>query len=157
VITLQFVRGTDLGARLIRWFGGGPSYSHVDIVMPDGELLGARSDTVGDIPPGVRIRPAAYIQSEIFLRVSIPANADQERYFYAFLNEQIGKPYDKVSIFSFLTGRNWRDESAWFCSELAAAALEQAGLLKVPQLPVNKITPATLLVIVSSVYPQQRT
>jgi hypothetical protein len=46
MITLQFVRGEDLGAKLITWFGHGANFSHVDVVWPDGKLLGARSDRV---------------------------------------------------------------------------------------------------------------
>jgi hypothetical protein len=54
-IKLRFVRGLDFSSRVIAWFSAG-HLSHVDAVMPDGSLLGARSDVIKGIPTGVQIR-----------------------------------------------------------------------------------------------------
>jgi len=153
-VTLQFVQSDDLTGRLIEWFGGGPRYSHVDIVTPTGMLLGARSDAVGGQPPGVRVRPANYLSpTDRTLRISVPATSKQAAAFYDFLNAQVGKPYDKIGILGFLIGRAWRDTDAWFCSEMAAAALEAAGLVQPLAAPANKITPGGLVLVLSAIVP----
>lgn len=148
MIVLQFVRGTDAGADLIAWFSHG-GYSHVDAVLRDG-LLGARSDRLGGRPPGVQVRAPGYVQGCEVLRVEIecpPAMADT---FETFLRAQVGKPYDVEGIAGFIVGRDWRDDSAWFCSELVSAALERCSYFEhALSAPTNKITPADLLLAVS--------
>lgn len=44
--------------------------------------------------------------------------------------EQVPKPYDWLGAFglALAPGRNWQDETDWFCFELVAAALAKAGL-----------------------------
>lgn len=48
---------------------------------------------------------------------------------FDFLNKQIGKKYDlKGSIgLGLKPERDWEEDDAWFCYELAAAALKAAG------------------------------
>jgi hypothetical protein len=153
-VKLQFVQSDDLTGRLIEWFGGGPRYSHVDIVTPTGMLLGARSDAVGGQPPGVRVRPVNYLSpNDRTLCISIPATSQQAAAFYDFLNAQIGKPYDKLAIFAFIIGRDWRDTDAWICSELAAAALQAGGITQPLAVAANKITPGALIIALSALVP----
>lgn len=45
-----------------------------------------------------------------------------------WLDTQVGKPYDYRGLFGFIVGRSTEDPSAWYCFELAAAALRQGGL-----------------------------
>lgn len=151
MISLRFVSGgqSSLGSLLIEWYDHG-KYSHVDSVLPDGTLLGARNDVIGSVPAGVQIRPANYTGSEAFLVVNIPCEDTQEAVFYQFLKSQIGKPYDQTAIAAFVVGRNWSDPSAWFCSELCAAGLEHAGVVHSLSAPVNKIAPDDLLLVVSA-------
>jgi len=151
VIKLQFVRGGGFSSSLIAWFSAG-AFSHVDCVLPDGRLLGARSDACGGQPPGVRIRPAGYEAWKQRVVMSMaPKDSASEMKFYSFLNDQLGKPYDRIAIIGFATGRDWRDPQEWFCSELAAAALETAGLLPALYTPANKVTPAALALVISAV------
>lgn len=151
MISLLFSHGGDLGSRAIEWFGGGPKYSHVDAIMPDGKLLGSRSDEVGGAISGVWIRNADYLGDKPTLRVDLPCTLQQETLFYDFLEKQIGKRYDKLAIFSFATGRNWQDDDAWFCDELQAAALVSCGYFKFPLAsPANRITPGDLLLVLSA-------
>ena len=153
MIRLQFVAGTDVGAHLIQWFGGGPAFSHVDTVMPDGRLLGARSDVVGGAPAGVQIRDASYVGTEKVLQINIPATDRQTKIYYDFVQSQIGKDYDELGIVAFVAGRDWRDPSAWFCSELVATGLERAGVVLPLASPTNKITPPDLILILSAILP----
>jgi hypothetical protein len=147
-IKLRFVRGRDFPSEVISWFSAG-HLSHVDAVLPNGDLLGARSDIIKGIPTGVQVRPPGYEQVALAVVMEIPSTALQEVAFYRFLRSQIGKPYDRTAIWAFAFNRDWREEDAWFCSELVARALEMAGVLRPLYLTANKITPVMLAVVVS--------
>ncbi len=150
MIRLQFVLGFGLPSQAIAWFSSGP-FSHVDIVMPSGDLIGARSDWIGHVPPGVQRRPPFYEKWKERVLMTLPAtNKAQEAALYAFLNAQIGKPYDKTAIWGFAAGRDWREADSWFCSELGTACLEQAGICPVLYTPRNKVTPAALATVCSA-------
>ena len=83
--------------------------------------------------------------------MTFSATDGQADTFYSILQDQIGKPYDTTAIAAFVTGRNWRDPGSWFCSELACAALERAGIFPGELVsPANKVTPAALLLVCSA-------
>lgn len=131
-ITFQLVRGAGVTSRLIGWFGGG-YYSHIDVLTPKGELRGARSDWLMNIPPGVRDRPSPYEKWARQTRFTISVTDTQYEAFWAFSDAQVGKPYDERGLVNtFLFGRDWRDDGQWWCSELVAANLEVAGIIKLP-------------------------
>jgi uncharacterized protein YycO len=149
MIHLQFVLGTGLPSRGIAWFSAG-HFSHVDAILPDGSLLGARSDQIGLVPPGVQIRPPYYETWKERVVMTLPASSIYDSQFYAFLKLQLGKPYDKTAIWGFVSGRDWREEDSWFCSELLSAALEVSGACPNLYAPRNKITPAALATVMSA-------
>lgn len=133
-----------MSSQLIAAFSAG-HLSHVDCLLPSGLLLGARSDRVGGVPAGVRIRPQSYANFTRVEVMDVPSTAQQTRAFHRFLIKQIGKPYDHQAIFAFALNRDWREDDAWICSELQAAALEHAGVFRSPlYLAANKITPVAL-------------
>jgi uncharacterized protein YycO len=130
-ITLQLVTSSGWGSALIRWRTWS-DYSHVDFVLPDGKLLGARSEG------GVQIRPANY---ENFTKLAqYQIEAPQAVLDYA--QQQIGKPYDMRSIINFGLHRDWREDDSWFCSELVAASFEHGGfpLLNIEE-SVSRVSP----------------
>ena len=150
-IILQFSYQRDLGADLIKYFGHGAGFSHVDAVLPDGSLLGARSDVCQGVPPGVQIRPPLYADFARTLRVSLDATDTQLHGFNNFLQGQIGKPYDMEAIIGFAVGRDWRAPDSWFCSELQGAALEACGWFPFAlATPANKLDPDDLLLALSA-------
>ena len=152
MITLQFLRGTDFGAKAIEWFGHGADYSHVDTVMPDGRLYGARSDKVGGAPPGVQYRKSNYYyaKKELSMRITLDTTPEQDKAYYDFLLKQFNKPYDKMGILSFILGRNWDDLDSWFCSELVTAGLVNCGYFTYPlAVTSNKVAPADLILMLS--------
>jgi len=140
VIRLQFVCELSPPSQIIAWFSAG-HFSHVDAVLPTGELLGARSDSVGGKPPGVQIRPANYAKFSRRILMRVPSTHEQCRAFYSFLFSQIGKPYDHAAIWAFFFNRDWREDDSWICSELQCAAGEACGVLPALYLAANKITP----------------
>lgn len=142
-ICLQFVGGNDFPSKLIEWFSAG-HYSHVDVVLPTGDLLGAREDKVGGKDPGVQIRPPNYESFHVKTDMTLSCTAKEARDFYRYLNDQVGKPYDKPAILGFVFGRDWRQEDSWFCSELVARALEVSLIMPMLLLPPNKVTPTAL-------------
>lgn len=145
MITLQFVSELGLGGLFIQWYGHS-AYSHVDCVMPDGHLLGAR------IIGGVQIRPKTYGTFTRFLRVNIPASPTTTDAYLAALKAEVGKPYDATAILGFVTGRNWREPDSWFCSELLAAMLEKVKVFPYPlSSPANRITPQDLIIALSAI------
>ena len=146
-LTFQFVRASGLAGSLIGWFGGGPGVSHVDIVLKDGRLLGARMDG------GVQIREASYLEGCEVLQVKVPCGPAWASIAYSFLAEQVGKPYDFTAIWAFVLGHNWRDPKSWMCSELGAAVLERAGIVNPLVAPDSKITPDALLLLISALVP----
>jgi hypothetical protein len=143
VIALQFSTEADPISALIRAFGHGP-FSHVDAVLPDG-LLGARADG------GVQIRPVGYAPFSRVLRVELPATPEQAAAASVFLRAPVGKPYDDLAIAAFAADRNWRDDAAWFCSELQSAMLESIGWFPhTLATPANRLTPDDLLLLCSA-------
>ena len=155
-LTLQFCGFDSLVARTIERFTDPlGKIGHVDIVMPDGALLGAQNEAgLGGKPSGVQIRPATYVVAaggNNIVRVIVPVTADMQQKFYDFALDQVGKPYDLTAIAAFVAGRDWRQPDSWFCSELAAASLEQGDVFPSPLFaPANKVTPAGLLLVVSA-------
>jgi hypothetical protein len=145
-ITLQFVTSRDPESWAIRAFQRGWC-SHVDSVLDDGCLLGARSDR------GVQIRPPNYEKFSRVERVVISVPYYKEKAYYDFLKAQLGKPYDKLAIAAFAFNRDWREANAWFCDELVAAGLERAEVVRKLAPCVNRLDVRDVYLIVSALAP----
>lgn len=145
--TLTFQFGTesglfDLDSAFIRWRTD-CGYSHVDIVLPNDTFLGAR------LKGGVQIRKRGYATFDKIIQIQISVDKEKALQGYKWLYEQVGKAYDWKAIMGLGFHRNWRDDSAWFCSELAFAFVEECGILNfsqnIPEVPVNWLTPRDLI------------
>jgi hypothetical protein len=143
-----FIRGMwranrGLSSKAIECFGMSVM-SHVDIMLANGDLVGARSDQIyyrgrdprffgGYLSAGVQLRPHDYESCNEILVLEKPVSHDQHRLCMQFLAAQIGKDYDKIGILDFALCRNrwrdWRDPSSWWCSELFAGMLEHGGVI----------------------------
>jgi hypothetical protein len=146
MIILRYVTDADPISATIRDFEYGFWASHVEALMPDDTLLGAHYDG------GVMARKRDYDKGQFIkeLYVNIPASEEMTNQFFQFLRDQIGKPYDTRAILGLVIQRDWRDPSAWFCSELITAALEKCTWIPTLATDVNHITPRDSLLIVSS-------
>lgn len=141
-VILQLSAEDNIVSETIRTWTRG-NYSHVDIVMPSGTLLGARSDG------GVQIRQPNYAPFTTTKRVMFGGGKDWDDAFYTFLMEQIGKPYDTWAVAGLALDRDWRHPDKWFCSELAAAALEQGHFILPLSTGFSFISPRDIELIAS--------
>jgi uncharacterized protein YycO len=135
----------------IKWFTQG-KIGHVDAICDGGLLLGSQeAKNLGGKPSGVQIRPQEYGNLRNKIIVHLDVTEEQHGIFWKFLLAQIGKPYDIYAIAGFIFNRDWQKDDAWFCSELIAAALQEAKIVKRLMAPNNKITPQELLLICSAI------
>jgi hypothetical protein len=145
MIRLQFVLGAGLSSRLIAWYGQGyGGYSHVDAIISNGKLLGARSDNIGG-GAGVLARPPDYERWKRRCVVSVKATDKQARDWEKFLLSQLGKPYDKTDILGLIIGKPIMSAGHWICSALQTAALHASGIFPaMPEVP-QQVPPNMLL------------
>ncbi len=123
IIVAQFVTEKyDPESALIRWASNG-EYSHVDIVLPEGTLLGARANG------GVKIRNFNYAKftAKSVVQVYVP---DYDAAMN-FAMSQIGKPYNYGAIADMIFGRDRgydsENQPSWFCDELLYATVSAGG------------------------------
>lgn len=153
-VKLQFVYGGGFSSKAIAWFSSGSGrqiLSHVDAVFDDGTLYGARSDKVGGQPAGVYTRRANYEPWPNRVLIELPATDVQKRDWLKFLRAQYALPYDHMAILGFVSGRAWREEDSWICSELLARALEVSGIVEPLYLSASRITPIALALLCSAI------
>jgi hypothetical protein len=132
-LTWQTVRGRGKSSRAIGWFGG-EFYSHIDVLTPEGLLRGARSDVIQGIQPGYRDRPQNYEKWAACTRWTVEVTDEQYDKYWAYSKLQLGKPYDSRGLIeTFVFGREWREDNAWWCSEEVAMNGEQAGIWVIPE------------------------
>lgn len=158
MITLQFSRSTELVSLLIAHAVRG-QFSHCDIVLPDGNLLGASNSphapVISGNPGGVAIRPPDYQPFAIRRQAKLLCSEKVEANFIEKAMSQLGEPFDESAMHAVFSdvpdfGRDWRDGSAWFCTEHIAWSLEEAGFFMY-QLLISKgrVTPSDLLLIIN--------
>ena len=137
MITIQFSTTDQFASKAIAFLTWSWA-SHVDFVMPDGQLFGALAIENGG---GVQFHP----MEKMYTRIErYTVNAPDSVLDYAL--SQKGKPYDWGGIFGILSrGRNWQDDDKWFCSELVAYSFMKAGVPLLNETS-NRITPRDLLI-----------
>jgi uncharacterized protein YycO len=147
VIRLQFVLGADWSSRLISWYGQGyGGFSHVDAVLSDGSLLGARSDVVGDQPAGVQIRPSNYEKWKRTQMIALQTTEKQASDWEAWLRSQVGMPYDKADIIGLIIGSPIMTAGHWICSALQFQAEKNVGIFPADMPLIDQqASPNTLL------------
>lgn len=125
---------------------GRGGWAHMTTFVSDTEVIDARvghtviRDSAGKITriidPGVQRRPASYLDAnEYALVLSFPCSALSFAAGTQLLVKQLGKPYDSRGIYTaFVRGKmdnpDWREQSAWFCDELALWVLERLMLIQ---------------------------
>lgn len=147
-VTLQFVLGEAWSSRMIAWWGTGMGgYSHTDGVLEDKTLIGARSDVIGKVAAGVRLRPVDYEKWKKQTVVTFPNTEGLYPKWSEWLTQQIGCGYDKGDIIGFILGIELMQEGHWICSALQYAALQSVRLLPPCPIPPQQITPNGLFLM----------
>jgi hypothetical protein len=144
-IRIQYSAQDDPGSWAIRYWSAGP-FSHVDTLLIDGRLRGARADVLKGVPAGFQVRPPGYARFSHVAIVELECTPEQYWAFEKFEMQQIGKPYDGPGIVGFILpnlvrARDWREPDSWFCSEEKQAALEACGRMPCIDFPDNRVTP----------------
>lgn len=142
-ITFQFVQGSSFVSHLIEWKGDAED-SHVNVVTPEGKLLGSLMDG------GVQVRPADYAKFALQIRVTIPVTGEQYDKFWRSVYSRVGEKYDKAGIIGIALGINLASPGKVFCSELQAKAIQDAGIIWIAK-DASKIDPETLRLLVTAV------
>lgn len=146
---LAFYKGKSLTSQLIKFQSRGV-YSHVAFLLENGTVIEAWQDggVLHNASLGMRHSPGTEV--DIF---DLPAmETYQKRALMHFLNEQLGKKYDFRGVFRFLSlPRIFNrldpmadDVTRWFCSELAFAATNHAGIPLLARVRQDKVSPAVL-------------
>ena len=119
-IIVIFTRRRHLGSVAIRtWMRS--RFSHCAVLDP------MTNTVIEAVYGGVRERPLLDLIQEASCWESVEISMRNPTQFLAVLRGQIGKPYDWKGVLGFWFRRNWRDDKAFFCSELIAWGLEVCG------------------------------
>ena len=137
---LLFTRRRHIGSWLIRMFTWS-EYSHVDIVLGNGFVLGAVA------PDGVTIQPYWHRidMASKAVMMDLPVKSIDDAIAYA--HKQIGKPYDWLGVVGIGLRRNWQEDDKWSCAELVANAASVAGQKPFDDRFMYRITPQHLLLL----------
>ena len=155
-IAVQLVRAPGLLSHAIAWWGSGwDGYSHGDILLSDGTLLGARSDRVKlkdgkSIPPGVQVRPQGYARWERRTLFWKSANASLVGAFERAARAKLGTAYDKDGILRLILGREPLDDGNDFCSCLIMTALQEVSEVGPLSLVPQQISPDSCGLVLSA-------
>lgn len=139
-MTLLFTRRRHLGSWLIRMVTWS-DYSHVDIVLGGGMLIGATA------PHGVRLSRLEDRLSKASKAVMMDISRDLTNPVFDFLFSQMAKPYDWLGVLGIGLHRNWQEDTRWSCAELAAKTLSVAGHNPFDDKFQHRITPQDLLML----------
>lgn len=143
-IKIQLSYSETIGGKIIQWFTNS-QYSHVDIIFDKEDYQYIQTGLIGSRPGrGVILHNKRYEVEDIY---EIKLTEEQEKIFWRFVLLQLGKNYDWRGIFCWFCPsifRNWQNPDRWFCSELVAAGLKEAGI-NVPTKHKHHVSPEDLL------------
>jgi hypothetical protein len=131
-------------------------FSHVDFVLPDGNLLGASNQGVGTPciegnPCGVAVRPPDY--QDFGIRRNMIIKTDKAQFILAAAYAELGKPFDNDALWRFIGEgaftRDWRDPAMWFCAELVPHCFERGAYWYPEELiwPKDRFSPTDLILL----------
>ena len=128
-------------SKLIEWETRS-KYSHAAIVQTDGSVI---ESIDGVWVHRLERLPLAVAPDRIDLFTVAGLDAAGAHNAEVFLGRQLGLPYDWPDLLGFISrdGNN-EDRGAWFCSELAFAAIEAGGVTLLRDIPPFQVSPGTL-------------
>lgn len=135
-VRIRLARDASVISDIIRWYTWS-AWSHVDLVTPEGRMLGAR------LRGGVQERPPDYGHFTHTLTLEAP-NAPDSIYTWAY--KQIGKPYSKRTILGLALRQDFTDDGEFDCSEFAIMASIHGGFPFLRTTHGGRITPRDLAI-----------
>lgn len=135
---LLFSRRHHIGSWLIRMVTWS-EYSHVDLVLDDGLLIGAIAGE-GVVLNRLSDRIAKSSKA-VTMEIPVKDIAASE----AFAIGQLGKKYDWPGVIGIGLKRNWQEDDKWSCAELVASILAAGGQRPFDAKFHHRITPQHLL------------
>ncbi len=141
--TIRFSYQEKIGSTSIKaltW----SKWSHVELVVGD-MTFGAR------MSGGVKWRPVEKLPFHQYLDIIVEVPGE----FFSIMESQKGKDYDFTALLGWLVRRNWQDPEKWFCSELVAWALQEAGVICVRN--INRVSPRELCLILHNLNFKRKT
>lgn len=142
------------GSGLIRRACHSP-FSHVDMLMKDGTLLGASASPDAPVihgnPLGVAVRPFDY--QEFAYRRQMFIDTERADDIRRIAVTQLGKGFDNSALKDFMSDsfpgfRDWRLTESWFCAELVMWAMEAGYMWDGPlPWPRNRVSPTDILMM----------
>ncbi len=153
--------GKGIISKVIQWATKSP-YSHIGLVLVDlrwdmvllweSTTLSKIKTVFGKVKQGVAIRPLSkaieeYKGDVVIRELDRVLSKGQKNVLIKLRHEFKNKKYEESkwqlfkSAYDFIGGKNKKDTSSLFCSELVAEAYQQMGLLPLV-LPSNEYTPA---------------
>jgi uncharacterized protein YycO len=103
--------------RLLTW----SKHSHVAILAPNNETVYEATS------PRVHKTTLAALKKYETTIQAVDFHLARPEAAIAWLETQVGKPYDWTALLSFIVHRDWASPNKWFCSELAAMAWDKGG------------------------------
>lgn len=156
VIRFQWCAFDSAISHVIEW-GTQATVGHIDIILPDGSLLGAQhEDGLGGMPAGVQIRPANYgdtsgMINRMRVDISVPDDVEKDAYDWAL--SMVGTPYDTRAIIGIMKNEDWSTPGHLICSGFGSGMLTQPTkpviVHKLPK-PWRIMTPEEHLILCSA-------
>ncbi len=156
MITIQLVRAPGWMSKAIAWWGSSwNGYSHADIVLSDGRLLGARSDRIKlkdgtTIPAGVQVRPDDYGRWERRTLFNAIVPLVEQSLFENWALQKVGDAYDRDGILRLILGRKPVEDGSYFCSCLILSDLQAQGIVGKLAAAPQDVSPDGLALVLSA-------
>lgn len=133
--TLRFSASKVAGSKMIAWFTWA-DFSHVEVVFSTHTIGSRFVGGVQEWPLGSKYRHVKDVRIDV------------SQAFFDFLEAQLGRKYDYLSILGFIFRRDWQEKRRWHCSELIASALVADNRLTLANL--NRVTPGMLYALIQN-------
>lgn len=128
---IVFVQGKGVISRIVRFFDGGGTFSHVAIAISDSKVIEADVDTK------VAVRPFENDRYNVIEVIDLGLTSKQRMDVYNLALKHVGKRYDYLQLLWYglrrllgLKGRNiFNNPHYVICSELVFLVLDEIGIL----------------------------
>lgn len=149
-LTIAFYKGDGiLRDKFIRWWTRS-SYSHVEIIMPDGTMAGINPPKY----PRVRVKSSLDLNSKEWDFIKILVSKKQVTAIKKFIDSTIGQGYDWLGmILSHITPFKVRVPNKWYCSEWILYALSVAKVFSWQELKpynISRVPPEKLYSLINN-------